>query len=219
MSGLRLLHTKHFAKITTRKFQIFQIETWRVISTHTERAAFCRKSALKKLTYKTFAGILCNRCLKTFRRGHSLGILTAWSCDRIRLCLTSTTRKVQSSLHKAKPLSWIQNLGCNLRVKSLFTVSWIWTWSVGRWGPDCRSIGCQGAVSAAGWVMDRSRLMIVEHVFIQVLVIKRGVPRQVTGKRWSLRLNRSQTLILRPGTQIKIILAESLNRTVNKSLL
>lgn len=130
-------------------------------------------------------------------------VLTAVSCSRVRLSLTSTTRWVQSSPHKAEPLCRVQNLSRSLSVQSLLGLNWIRAGAVAGRGSDCGAVRCQGAVRGVGGVM-----VSVEHVFSQVLVVEGGVPGEMIGQRWSRRLDRRQTLALslRPETRIKQIL-------------
>lgn len=127
-------------------------------------------------------------------------VLTAVSCSSVRLSLTPVARRVEFRAHEAEPLPRVQNMSSCLSIQALFSLNWIRSRSVVGCGSDPGPVRRQGAVGAVRRVMEA-----VEDVFGQVLVVEGGIPREMVGQGWSLRLDRSQTLALRPETQIKQI--------------
>lgn len=131
--------------------------------------------------------------------------ITAVSCSRVRLTLTPTARGVHSGPHEAEPLCWVQNLSCCLSVQSRLSLNRIWARTVAGRGSDCRAVRRQWTLCTVRWWVVGWRVVMTVEVFSRVLVVEGGVPGEMVGQRWGLRLGWGQALALslRPETQMK----------------
>lgn len=124
-----------------------------------------------------------------FKQNRTLRILTAMTQNAVRRPLTAAAAasEVQSGPHEAETVCSVQNLSSpRLLVQTRFCLDRFGTRRVSGRRPDCSAICRQGAVAAAGGVVDRRR---VETVLAQGRIAQGRVPGQMAPHRRIMGLN------------------------------